>query len=132
MDVGPGPALPGSDAIEEAFERFYTGRSLPFKGTDFDGRSDYGPFIAWVEIPAGGLFTGAEGQDRRRGCDLGRHRRDRVRPVLPPGVRRFRQHQPPAFDVNIDAVAYTTLQFGMTTIDVNDVPGNPDFEEGLP
>ena len=38
----------------------------------------------------------------------------------------------PAFDVNIDAVAYTTLQFGMTTIDVNDVPGNPDFEEGLP
>ena len=29
-------------------------------GTDFDGRSDYGPFIA-AGIPAGGLFTGAEG-----------------------------------------------------------------------
>ena len=29
-------------------------------GTDFDGRSDYGPFIA-VGIPAGGIFTGAEG-----------------------------------------------------------------------
>ena len=28
--------------------------------TAFDGRSDYGPFIA-VGIPAGGLFTGAEG-----------------------------------------------------------------------
>jgi Zn-dependent M28 family amino/carboxypeptidase len=26
----------------------------------FDGRSDYGPFIA-EGIPAGGLFTGAEG-----------------------------------------------------------------------
>jgi Zn-dependent M28 family amino/carboxypeptidase len=28
--------------------------------TDFDGRSDYGPFIA-AGVPAGGLFTGAEG-----------------------------------------------------------------------
>ena len=28
--------------------------------TAFDGRSVYGPFIA-VGIPAGGLFTGAEG-----------------------------------------------------------------------
>ena len=35
-------------------------KGLPFKGTDFDGRSDYGPFIA-VGIPSGGLFTGAEG-----------------------------------------------------------------------
>ncbi|WP_345395164.1 M28 family peptidase [Nonomuraea salmonea] len=30
------------------------------RGTDFDGRSDYGPFIA-AGIPAGGTFTGAEG-----------------------------------------------------------------------
>ncbi|HSV40613.1 MAG TPA: M28 family peptidase, partial [Nocardioidaceae bacterium] len=30
--------------------------------TPFSGRSDYGPFIAaGVDIPAGGLFTGAEG-----------------------------------------------------------------------
>jgi Zn-dependent M28 family amino/carboxypeptidase len=28
-------------------------------GTDFDGRSDYGPFIE-AGIPAGGLFTGGE------------------------------------------------------------------------
>ena len=28
--------------------------------TAFDGRSDYGPFIA-NGVPAGGLFTGAEG-----------------------------------------------------------------------
>ena len=44
---GVEPAWPRrSGAIEEAFERFYNGRGLPFKGTDFDGRSDYGPFIA--------------------------------------------------------------------------------------
>jgi Zn-dependent M28 family amino/carboxypeptidase len=41
-------------------EDFYDNRGLPFKGTDFSGRSDYGPFIA-VGIPASGLFTGAEG-----------------------------------------------------------------------
>ena len=35
-------------------------RGLPSEPTAFDGRSDYGPFIA-VGIPAGGLFTGAEG-----------------------------------------------------------------------
>ena len=57
-DAPAGP--PGSAEIEKTFERFYNSRSLPFKGTDFSGRSDYGPFIA-VGIPSGGLFTGAEG-----------------------------------------------------------------------
>ncbi|MDF3044179.1 MAG: lieA [Ornithinibacter sp.] len=56
--AGPGPA--GSAQIEETFEEFFASRDLPFKGTDFTGRSDYGPFIA-VGIPSGGLFTGAEG-----------------------------------------------------------------------
>jgi Zn-dependent M28 family amino/carboxypeptidase len=55
---GPGPA--GSAAIEDVFEKFYADRGLGYEGTDFDGRSDYGPFIE-ADIPAGGLFTGAEG-----------------------------------------------------------------------
>ncbi|MEV0823002.1 M28 family metallopeptidase [Nonomuraea rubra] len=50
---------PGSDVIEEDFEKFFAGRGLPFTATAFTGRSDYGPFIA-VGIPSGGLFTGAE------------------------------------------------------------------------
>jgi Zn-dependent M28 family amino/carboxypeptidase len=50
---------PGSAEIEDVFERFYAERSLPFQDSEFSGRSDYGPFIA-VDIPAGGLFTGAE------------------------------------------------------------------------
>jgi Zn-dependent M28 family amino/carboxypeptidase len=56
--AGPGPA--GSTEIEDIFEQFYGERGLPSEGTDFDGRSDYGPFIA-AGIPAGGVFTGAEG-----------------------------------------------------------------------
>ncbi|WP_182523681.1 M28 family peptidase [Nocardioides dongkuii] len=50
----------GSAQIEDVFERFYTRRGQPFQDSEFSGRSDYGPFIA-VGIPAGGLFTGAEG-----------------------------------------------------------------------
>jgi Zn-dependent M28 family amino/carboxypeptidase len=56
--AGPGPA--GSAEIEDVFESYYDRRGLPHNGTDFSGRSDYGPFIA-VGIPSGGLFTGAEG-----------------------------------------------------------------------
>ncbi len=58
VGAGPGPA--GSAQIEKTFERYFNSVGLPFKGTDFSGRSDYGPFIA-AEIPSGGLFTGAEG-----------------------------------------------------------------------
>ncbi|GAA2300882.1 aminopeptidase PaaP [Nonomuraea roseoviolacea subsp. roseoviolacea] len=51
---------PGSAQIEKQLEAFYDARGLGHVGTDFDGRSDYGPFIA-VGIPSGGIFTGAEG-----------------------------------------------------------------------
>jgi Zn-dependent M28 family amino/carboxypeptidase len=54
----PGPA--GSEQIEQAFEKYFGKRKLAIEPTEFDGRSDYGPFID-VDIPAGGLFTGAEG-----------------------------------------------------------------------
>lgn len=53
-----GPA--GSAQIEQRLAQFFQSRGLPTAGTDFDGRSDYGPFIE-VGIPAGGIFTGAEG-----------------------------------------------------------------------
>jgi len=51
---------PGSAQIEGQLASFLEGRGLAHVGTDFDGRSDYGPFIA-AGIPAGGIFTGAEG-----------------------------------------------------------------------
>ncbi len=60
MMVGAGPGPAGSAQIEALFESYYDQKGQPFKGTDFSGRSDYGPFIA-VGIPSGGLFTGAEG-----------------------------------------------------------------------
>ncbi|KAI5779935.1 hypothetical protein DFH27DRAFT_585122 [Peziza echinospora] len=53
-----GPA--GSAQIEHLFEDYFDSVGEPTAPTAFDGRSDYGPFLD-VGIPAGGLFTGAEG-----------------------------------------------------------------------
>jgi Zn-dependent M28 family amino/carboxypeptidase len=51
---------PGSAEIEGLFTSYFAGQGLASEPSPFTGRSDYGPFIA-VGIPAGGLFTGAEG-----------------------------------------------------------------------
>jgi hypothetical protein len=57
-DVGP----PGSAEIEQVFLRYFASQGLEVEPTAFDGRSDYGPFIAPAAfVPAGGLFSGAEG-----------------------------------------------------------------------
>ena len=52
---------PGSAQIEAIFNQYFASQGLATEPTAFDGRSDYGPFIA-VGIPAGGLFSGAEGE----------------------------------------------------------------------
>ncbi len=51
---------PGSSAIETIFTDYFADQGLVTSPTDFNGRSDYGPFIA-AGVPAGGLFSGAEG-----------------------------------------------------------------------
>jgi len=57
--VGEGPGPEGSAGIERTFAQFFDERGIEVGGTDFDGRSDYGPFVAFG-IPAGGVFTGAD------------------------------------------------------------------------
>jgi Zn-dependent M28 family amino/carboxypeptidase len=58
--VGQGPGPEGSAQLEHDINAFLDSRSAPHTGTDFTGRSDYGPFIE-VGIPSGGTDTGAEG-----------------------------------------------------------------------
>ncbi|KAL4905608.1 hypothetical protein BDW74DRAFT_18232 [Aspergillus multicolor] len=53
-----GPA--GSDAIEKLFYDYFQSVGQATLETEFDGRSDYEAFIL-NGIPAGGVFTGAEG-----------------------------------------------------------------------
>ncbi|WP_182524809.1 M28 family peptidase [Nocardioides dongkuii] len=57
-DAADGPK--GSGAIERSFHRFFEKYGTGSDETPFSGRSDYGAFIA-LNVPAGGLFTGAEG-----------------------------------------------------------------------
>jgi Zn-dependent M28 family amino/carboxypeptidase len=126
VGAGPGPA--GSAQIEKTFERFYAGRGVPFKGTDFTGRSDYGRFI-FVGIPAGGLFTGAEGiKTAAEAAMWGGTAGQQYDPCYHLACDTFANNNNAALDTNSDAVAFATLQYGMNTSDVNSVKGRGDFK----
>jgi aminopeptidase Y len=123
----PGPA--GSAQIEKVFENFYNERGIPFKGTDFTGRSDYGPFIAMgVDIPAGGLFTGAEGiKTPAEAATWGGTAGDQYDPCYHLACDTFANNSDTALDINSDAVAYATLFFSMNTESVNGQRGKGNF-----
>ena len=91
---GAGPGPEGSATVERVLLEQLAATGVTGEGTDFDGRSDYGPFID-AGIPAGGLFTGAEEiKTARAGAALGRHGGPAVRPLLPPGVRPHGRDRP--------------------------------------
>jgi Zn-dependent M28 family amino/carboxypeptidase len=136
--VGAPAGPPGSAAIEDVYEAFYTARNLPYKGTDFDGRSDYGPFIATgVEIPAGGLFTGAEGIKTAADVALwGGIAGAQYDPCYHLACDTFTGtgsgagstapgRGPIALEVNSDLIAYAQLTFAFSTESVNGEPGRP-------
>jgi aminopeptidase Y len=121
-----GPA--GSAEIEQTFEAFFNSQGIPFKGTDFSGRSDYGPFIA-VGIPAGGLFTGAEGIKTPEEATLwGGTAGLAYDPCYHQACDTYANVNLYALDVNSDAVAYGVLKYAMNTEDVNGVRGKGNFQ----
>lgn len=123
-----GPA--GSAQIEKTFETFFNMRGLPFKGTDFSGRSDYGPFIA-VGIPSGGLFTGAEGiKTAAEAAIWGGTAGVQYDPCYHLACDTYANNNDFALDVNSDAVAFATLQYAMNTSDINGVKGKGNFPSG--
>jgi len=124
--AGPGPG--GSDQIEYLFESYYMQVGQPFKGTDFSGRSDYGPFIA-VGIPAGGLFTGAEGIKTPEEVALwGGTAGSQYDPCYHLACDTFDNVNLHALEINADAVAYSVLQYGMNTEAVNSERGKGNFK----
>jgi Zn-dependent M28 family amino/carboxypeptidase len=130
VGAGPGPA--GSAQIEATFQRFYDARGLPHEGTDFSGRSDYGPFIA-LGIPAGGLFTGAEGiKTAEQAAIYGGTAGQPYDPCYHLACDTFDNVSLEVLDQNADAVAYATLQYAMNTSDVNGVRGRGDFRLNPP
>ena len=126
VGAGPGPA--GSAEIEQTFERFFASRDTPFKGTDFTGRSDYGPFIA-TGIPSGGLFTGAEGiKTAQEAAIWGGTAGIAYDPCYHQACDTFNNNNNAALDMNSDAIAYATLQYAMSTSDVNGAKGKGNFK----
>ena len=120
-----GPA--GSAQIEKTFERYFDSVGEPFKGTDFTGRSDYGPFIA-VGIPSGGLFTGAEGiKTAAEAAIWGGTAGQQYDPCYHLACDTFANINLTALDVNSDAIAYAILQYAMNTSDVNGERGKGNF-----
>jgi len=126
--VGAGPGPSGSAQIEKTFEKYFNMVGQPFKGTDFSGRSDYGPFIA-VGIPSGGLFTGAEGiKTAEEAAMWGGTAGDQYDPCYHLACDTYDNVNLFALDVNSDAVAYATLQYAMNTQEINAVKGKGNFQ----
>jgi Zn-dependent M28 family amino/carboxypeptidase len=124
--AGPGPA--GSDLIEQKFEEFFESRDIPFKGTDFSGRSDYQAFIL-NGIPAGGLFTGAEGiKTVEEVAVWGGTAGKQYDPCYHAACDTFDNVNLEALDTNSDAIAYATLSYAMSTEEINGVPGKGNFK----
>ncbi len=126
--VGAGPGPTGSAQIEKTFEAFYTQRGEPFEGTDFSGRSDYGPFIA-VGVPAGGLFTGAEGiKTPAQAALYGGTAGQQYDPCYHLACDTFDNISLKALEVNSDAVAYATLNYAMSTKLINGGKSKGNFK----
>lgn len=92
---------------------------LPNEPTAFDGRSDYGAFIA-VGIPAGGLFTGAEEiKTPEQAAIYGETAGDQLDPCYHLACDTFANISLEALDQMADATAHVVLTFAMTTSAVN-------------
>jgi Zn-dependent M28 family amino/carboxypeptidase len=123
--AGPGPA--GSAQIEQTFEAYFESVDEPYKGTDFSGRSDYGPFIA-AGIPAGGLFTGAEGIKTAEEASIwGGTAGQQYDPCYHLACDTYDNNNDHALDVNSDAVAYASLSYAMSTKLINGTKSKGNF-----
>jgi Zn-dependent M28 family amino/carboxypeptidase len=111
--AGPGPA--GSATVERVLVEQLAATGVTAEGTDFDGRSDYGPFIA-AGIASGGLFTGAEErktaeQAKRWGGRAG----EPFDPCYHQACDRVDGIDRTALDRNVDAAAGTIARFALST-----------------
>jgi Zn-dependent M28 family amino/carboxypeptidase len=109
----------GSANVEDVFLRYFDEQGLETEPTAFDGRSDYGPFIA-VGIPAGGLFTGAEEIKTEAQVEIyGGTAGEQYDPCYHLACDTFDNISLEVLDQNSDAIAHAVLTFAMTTSSVN-------------
>jgi Zn-dependent M28 family amino/carboxypeptidase len=113
----------GSEAVEDVYESYYTWRGVPYDDTGFSGRSDYEAFIL-ADIPASGLFTGAEEEKTPEQQALwGGIAGEAFDQCYHQACDTIDNVSEEAIDVNSDAIAFATLTFAFSTETVNGVPG---------
>jgi Zn-dependent M28 family amino/carboxypeptidase len=119
----PVPVPPGSEAIEDLYERYYTRIGEPYDDTAFDGRSDYQAFIEHG-IASGGLFTGAEvPKTAEQAAIWGGIAGEQFDPCYHEACDDIDNIDLHALEVNSDLIAFAQLTFAYSTNSVNGVRG---------
>ncbi len=109
-------ARPFSATIEKLFLDYFKSQKIPNLPTEFDGRSDYGPFIA-AGIPAGGLFTGAEGlKTPEQAALFGGTVGEQYDPCYHLGCDNVFNNSNRALDQNSDAAAHVVITLAQSKI----------------
>ena len=123
----PNGAPTGSAQIEQLFLDYFASQGLPPEPTPFDGRSDYGPFIE-VGIPAGGLFTGAEGiKTAEQAVVYGGVAGEQYDRCYHLGCDDIGNVSTVALEQMADAAAHATISLAQSTAIVNGVRGKGNF-----
>ena len=118
----------GSGVIESVFTGYFDSVSLASAPTPFNGRSDYGPFIA-ANIPSGGLFTGAEGMKTAEEAAIyGGTAGAPYDPCYHAACDDYSNNSDTGLDQMSDAIAHSVITFGQSTAVVNGVKGKGNFK----
>jgi Zn-dependent M28 family amino/carboxypeptidase len=121
----PVPVPPGSTAIEDVYESYYTMVDEPYDDTEFSGRSDYQAFIE-AGVPSGGLFTGAEvPKTAEQQAIWGGTTGAQFDPCYHQACDTIGNINMHALEVNSDLIAFAMLTFAFSTQSVNGVVGVP-------
>jgi len=109
----------GSGRIESVFVDYFASQGLATEPTEFDGRSDYDAFIN-AGIPAGGLFTGAEGiKTAAQAAIYGGTAGVAYDPCYHQACDTIANLSQTALDQMSDAIAHSTLVFALTKSSVS-------------
>ncbi len=121
--VGAGPGPYGSAQIEQTFVDYINDyEGVATEGTDFDGRSDYGPFIG-AGIPSGGLFTGAEDiMSPAQAAKWSGQAGVAFDPCYHQACDNLGNVDREVLGINLRAIAYTLGYYAISTEAVNGVP----------
>ncbi|MFB4306325.1 M28 family peptidase [Actinomadura sp. GTD37] len=132
--AGGGTRAPaGSGAIEKMFRDYFKGRRLPTSEQEFNGRSDYGPFVE-KGIPSGGMATGAEGvKTAAEAKAFGGRAGKAYDPCYHARCDRVKNVNLKLLDTNADGVAHVLQHLARTTVAVNGgarvaLPLGPSYE----